>query len=162
MNWQLVRGKVYISLRYNVRANCCLQLVAAQTKGSTKDSSQKLNIWENDFYFLPFLLPLKRDPKRRSIMCPIDRNGIKNKTKLDSQHLFSQFMVKFIKIHIWKLHSHECCHLVFFSLCLWHHGQDRHVWNKHLLCHEPTLFNLSLVKSEPLWLHPEELNKQVQ
>ena len=37
------------------------------------------------------------------------------------------------------------------AVCLWCHAQSQ-LWQKCILCHEPTFFCCSLVKSEPPWL----------
>jgi len=43
------------------------------------------------------------------------------------------------------------------SFCIWHSEHGWLGWQKCKLRHEPTFFSSSLLKSEPSWLHPEEL-----
>ena len=70
----------------------------------------------------------------------------------------SQSIYGFTTHNIWKLQRHirERWHFVSGHLCLWHHEQGRHVWQK---CTSwASFFCSSLEKSEPTWLHPKALN----
>ena len=77
--------------------------------------------------------------------------------KNDSQHVSLDLWSGLLKT-FWKSQKHglEPCNLVPGSLCLWCHEQGWNVWQKGVLCHGPTFFCSSLVKSEPTWLLPEK------
>ena len=92
----------------------------------------------------------------RGITCPNDRNTKKKKRFIAvfSVDLWSNLL----KIDVWKSpkYGRERCHFVSRSLCLWRREHDRHVWRK--ITSRANLFYFSVVKSEPAWLHPEEIN----
>ena len=52
--------------------------------------------------------------------------------------------------------SCDGCHFVPGILCMWHHEHGWHVWQKCILCYEWTIFCFSFVKSQPIWVCPEE------
>ena len=75
-----------------------------------------------------------------------------NNKKCSHCPVFWLMSVSLKKMNIWKLQQILQC-----SLCLWCHEQGWHVGHNCQLHHKPAIFCSSLVKSEPIWLLPEQL-----
>ena len=92
-----------------------------------------------------------REPWWRNITGPTSKDGIK--TSIDTQQLFTQILVLFIKQpHLKVAHCDcDCYHFVLRSPYQWRHKQSRHMWRRCQICHEPVFFCSSSVKSQPTW-----------
>lgn len=79
------------------------------------------------------------------------------KYKTDTELFFTLFLTCLLKINICNSHKiiYECCQLEPGSLSVMLWTRPRCV--AEVICHGPTIFCSSLVKSKPTWLHPGEL-----
>ena len=98
----------------------------------------------------------------------MNRKGIIKIIKIHTPQFFTQFLIMFAKIsyiYIWMSQKHGCesCHYVTvpWSLYHWIHEEGWYVRQNHPIHHAPTSFCSPLVKSEPTWLHTQELKCQV-
>ena len=73
-------------------------------------------------------------------------------------HIYSAFLIMFVKKSVSEnlQKSNDCCHFMARSL-YWISSTRPACAAKYQTHHEPTFFCSTLVKSEPTWLHPEEL-----